>query len=88
MRVHFHKIFVIDDLANRKHDCDVLLDQNYFSNQEKRYQNLISKDCHMFCGPRHTLLRKEFWNERQGFSRKNDISRENIGIIRRNRPKR
>lgn len=73
MRVHFHKIFVIDDLANRKHDCDVLLDQNYFSNQEKRYQNLISEACHMFCGPRHTLLRKEFWNERQGFSRKNDI---------------
>lgn len=56
------KIMVIDDLSNRRHHCDVLLDQNYI-NDISRYDNLVPKDTTKFLGPRYALLRKEFREE-------------------------
>ena len=53
------KILVIDDLFNRKHICDILVDQNYGSLREK-YEDLVPKSCQLFCGPSYTLLRSEF----------------------------
>ncbi|MCX7596049.1 MAG: hypothetical protein N2235_20290, partial [Fischerella sp.] len=44
------QIFVIDDLANRPHDCDVLLDQNY-THRWDRYEGLVPKDCCQLLGP-------------------------------------
>ena len=58
------KIMVIDDLANRKHNCEVLLDQNYYLYPKDRYSNLIPKNCHQLLGPRFSLLREEFVNFR------------------------
>lgn len=55
------KFLVIDDLANRPHDCDFLLDQNLFENQRSRYTNLVPIRCNCFFGPRHALLRPEFY---------------------------
>lgn len=60
IRQYVKKIFVIDDLANRVHDCDLLLDQNYYDDLSIRYDNLIPKHCKKFLGPQFTLLRKEF----------------------------
>jgi UDP-2,4-diacetamido-2,4,6-trideoxy-beta-L-altropyranose hydrolase len=60
------QIMVIDDLANRHHDCDVLLDQNYYHNAADRYHGLIPKGCSLFLGPQYLLLRKEFYRARQG----------------------
>lgn len=54
------KVMVIDDLADREHDCDVLLDQNLYVDQEIRYKNKVSSQCKMLIGPRYALLRKEF----------------------------
>lgn len=58
-------IFVIDDLADRKHTCDYLLDQNLYSNMEKRYLHLVGEKCKLLLGPRYALLRKEFKESRR-----------------------
>lgn len=58
-----NKIMVIDDLANRKHDCDFLLDQNFYEDHSERYKNLVPEDCKLFLGPSYVLLRNEFYCE-------------------------
>ena len=60
LRFLVEKIIVIDDLANRKHDCDLIIDQNLYSKFERRYDNLVPKNCHKLLGPKYVLLRKEF----------------------------
>lgn len=54
------KIMVIDDLADRPHDCDLLLDQNYYRNLETRYDGLTPPGCRKLLGPSYVLLRNEF----------------------------
>ena len=39
------KILVIDDLANREHFCDIIIDQNWYPNQSIRYNKLVPKNC-------------------------------------------
>lgn len=60
MRPFVKKIMVIDDLANRKHDCDLLLDQNYLLNYRNRYKGLVPIECKQLLGPNYLLLRDEF----------------------------
>lgn len=58
-------IMVIDDLANRKHDCDILLDQNLYNNSERRYEGLVPKHCCLVLGSKYAILRDEFSQERK-----------------------
>lgn len=60
LRPTTRNILVIDDLADRPHDCDALLDQNYYKNAKKRYSSLVPSHCRLFLGPEFTLLREEF----------------------------
>lgn len=53
------KIMVIDDLANRKHDCDVLLDTNVHANNNI-YKTLIPERATALIGPTFSLLRTDF----------------------------
>ncbi len=53
-------LMVIDDLADRQHDCDVLLDQNYYTELQKRYVGKVPSHCQLLLGPRYALLREEF----------------------------
>lgn len=59
VRPYVKNIMVIDDLANREHNCELLLDQNYFK-QDSRYQGLVPEHCIKLLGPKYALLRKEF----------------------------
>jgi UDP-2,4-diacetamido-2,4,6-trideoxy-beta-L-altropyranose hydrolase len=54
------KLMVIDDIADRQHDCDVLLDQNYYADMQMRYISKVPAHCQLLLGPRYALLREEF----------------------------
>ena len=65
MRPHATRIMAIDDLADRPHDCDLLLDQNLGRNAED-YAGRVPADCPLLLGPSYALLRPEFtmWREK------------------------
>lgn len=50
---------VIDDLADRPHDCDLLLDVN-LQEPEGRYAGLVPAWCRQLLGPPYALLRPQF----------------------------
>jgi len=52
-------LMVIDDLADRPHSCDLLLDPN-LGRTTADYSGLVSNDCTVLTGPRYALLRPEF----------------------------
>jgi UDP-2,4-diacetamido-2,4,6-trideoxy-beta-L-altropyranose hydrolase len=54
------RIMVIDDLADRKHDCDLLLDQNLVADFETRYVNLVPQKCTLLLGPTYALLQPAY----------------------------
>ena len=64
LRPHSRRIMAIDDLADRPHDCDLLLDQN-LGRQAKDYCGLLSRHTQTLIGPAYALLRPEFaqWRE-------------------------
>jgi UDP-2,4-diacetamido-2,4,6-trideoxy-beta-L-altropyranose hydrolase len=63
------KVMVIDDLADRCHDCDFLLDQNS-GLRGSDYDGLVPARCRRLFGPEYALLRPEFAAGRQqGFDR-------------------
>lgn len=65
VRQYAHKIMVIDDLADRPHACDLLLDQNLYLDLESRYDGLVPIHCQKLLGPKFALLRPEFLEARK-----------------------
>jgi UDP-2,4-diacetamido-2,4,6-trideoxy-beta-L-altropyranose hydrolase len=58
---HYRKLLVIDDLADRPHCCDLLLDQNWFGDDtHTRYRNLVPPHCKCHLGPEYALLKSEY----------------------------
>lgn len=55
----FGKLMVIDDLADRAHVCDLLLDQN-LGRKVDDYTQLVPGHCSVLTGPQYALLRPEF----------------------------
>jgi UDP-2,4-diacetamido-2,4,6-trideoxy-beta-L-altropyranose hydrolase len=55
----YEKLMVIDDLADRKHQCDVLLDQN-FGRSLQDYKELVPTSAKLLMGSKYALLRPEF----------------------------
>lgn len=56
---HCRKLLAIDDLADRPHCCDMLLDQN-LGRQPQDYAALVDARCQLLVGPQYALLRPEF----------------------------
>ncbi|WP_164545402.1 UDP-2,4-diacetamido-2,4,6-trideoxy-beta-L-altropyranose hydrolase [Paenibacillus albus] len=54
------KVAAIDDLANRAHLCDALMDMNPVNDWENRYKSLVPEYCRTFLGPSYLILRPEF----------------------------
>lgn len=59
------RILAIDDLADRDHDCEMLLDQNLVLGMETRYRDRVSAACVQLLGPSYALLRPEFAAQRR-----------------------
>lgn len=77
LRASVRRILVIDDLADRPHDCDLLLDQNWFGDATpRRYPGLVPEGCRLFLGPRYALLHPDYaaWRKKL---------RERNGAVRR-----
>lgn len=69
------KILVIDDLANRRHDCDMLLDQYYLYDNKDRYAGLVNDSCVQLLGAEYVVLSEEY-------RKANSNNRGNSGAIR------
>lgn len=77
LRSSVDKLMVIDDLANRIHDCDFLLDQNYFGlATERRYDKKISTSTQALLGPKFSLLQPDYAQLR-------DMCTPKDGIVKR-----
>lgn len=80
------KILVIDDLGDRNHQCDLLLDQNLDASSEKYFSRVIPNRTQVLIGVRYALLRPEFamWREKSLARRVNPSLKEillNLGGI-------
>lgn len=56
LRPACRRLMVIDDLADRNHDCDLLLDQNLVASWQDRYRNKVPDNCAFLLGPEYALL--------------------------------
>lgn len=77
LRRYVNKIMVIDDLADREFDCDILLNQN-LAIQKYDYTNKIPQNCKLLIGCNYALLRSEFRKIRE----KSILKRENTKKIK------
>jgi UDP-2,4-diacetamido-2,4,6-trideoxy-beta-L-altropyranose hydrolase len=68
-------MLVIDDLADRPHTADVLLDQNLRPDGAFAYASLVPDTCRVLSGPGYALVRDDYvrarrpWRERDGAGR-------------------
>ena len=67
-------IMVIDDLANRRHNCKILLDQT-FKRSSEDYKTLVGDGVKLLCGSKYAILRPEF------------LLRRDESLLRRQNPK-
>ncbi len=59
LKPYYRRLMVIDDLADRPHESDLLLDQTY-SREAEDYRAWVPASCRLLCGSQYALLRPEF----------------------------
>jgi UDP-2,4-diacetamido-2,4,6-trideoxy-beta-L-altropyranose hydrolase len=75
VRPYVKGLLVIDDLADRPHRCDMLLDQNLYEDGDRRYERLVGPECSLLLGPRYALLRPPFAELRSEVSRSGQVKK-------------
>lgn len=82
-------LVVLDDLADRKHCADILIDQGYHGNKtKKRYKQLTNTKCRNLLGPKYALLGREYATANKFLVRRGKLKRimvyfggeDNIGL--------
>ncbi len=58
------RIAVIDDLADRTHDCHLFINQNLVTDPETVYAGILPHHCSKLIGPEYALIRDEFLQQR------------------------
>jgi len=77
LRPYADHLMVIDDLADRKHNADLFLDQNYNSPLHERYMKLLPDGATLLLGSDYSLVRHEF------YERRNDALARRCGDLNR-----
>ncbi len=54
------RVMIIDDLADRQHAGEVLLDQNLVADLQHRYAARVPRNCRLLLGPRYALLNESY----------------------------
>ncbi|OVE82215.1 UDP-2,4-diacetamido-2,4,6-trideoxy-beta-L-altropyranose hydrolase [bacterium K02(2017)] len=67
LKKHIRFLVVIDELADRKHCCDVLIDQTVWGHPHQVYKKLLPSHCLSLIGPKYAMLRSMFYEIRNNF---------------------
>lgn len=70
-------VMVIDDMADRPHDCAILLDQTY-GRAASDYQSLVPSTAKLLMGVEYALLRDQFAQARTASCARRDITQGEI----------
>tara|TARA_S200000501_G_C20860044_1_gene759338 strand:- start:158 stop:1228 length:1071 start_codon:yes stop_codon:yes gene_type:complete len=73
IRPHVGSIAVIDDLANRDHNCDFLIDQNFRNDNLSCYKALVPENCKTLLGLRYAILSSEYLDYRNKISSRDGV---------------
>ena len=73
LRPYAANLMVIDDLANRMHDCDLLTEQNYRADAARRYAGLTPGSCRHMIGPEFALLQPAFARLRESVEPRTEL---------------
>lgn len=80
LRPYYRELMVIDDLADRPHQCDLLLDQT-FARSKDDYKPWVATGCTVLCGSQYALLRPDFIALRQySLDRRENLKLEHLLI--------
>ena len=79
IKKYVKNICVIDDFTNRKHNCNILLNQQITPEDSIKYKNIVNDDCKLYCGNDYLLLHPKYYDY-INFEKKyeNHIKRINI----------
>ena len=65
VRPYVKRLIVIDDLMDRKHSCDLIIDQNLHTQMNSLYNKSVLKNCVKLLGPDYAILRNQFIAQRK-----------------------